>query len=155
MKNAKAIIPVFAVFLFFTSPLPASGEEACDAVVAPGSFAIDLGKYSQWNSEANTAWCNTLQFDCSINQSHTEVGDATSSATSLSQLNELVSGMDGFAFGCLDKTAVLNDKGQKAFVGVYDSDLGYRGALWEYFEDEANECFNHYMDILNNANMCL
>ena len=115
---------------------------------------IDLGKYSNWNSEFNRSHCSAIQFDCSIDSSHTRVGDTTVSATSLSELNSLITGSDGLAYECLDKAAELIDKGKQAFVGVYDSDLGYQGVLWQHFQDEGNECYDHYMDVVNNANMC-
>ncbi|MCZ0945069.1 MAG: hypothetical protein OXJ53_18610 [Gammaproteobacteria bacterium] len=155
MKCAKAMILASAVFLLSLSPLSSIGQEACVAAVTPGDFSIDLGKYSNWNSEANYAHCNIVQFDCSIDSSDTTVGDTTSSSTSLIALNTLVTGSNGFAYECLDKAAALADKGQQAFVGVYDSDLGYQGVLMQHFQAEANECWNHYTDVVSNANLCL
>ena len=154
MKGTRAIFSALMVFLCCVPPISSVAQVACVAAVAPGDYTIDLGKYSNWNSVMNRAHCNTVRVDCSINASHTQVGDTTTIAGSLSELTELVTGADGFAFDCLDKGAVLVNKGQQAFVGVYDSDLGFQGVLWQHFQGEANKCYDHFVELVANANMC-
>ena len=131
---------VASVFL----ALSFSAVANCTSGVVPGTFDIDLGKYDNWNARANTAHCNEVQVDCTITTEHTTVGNTTERANTESELKSL---SYKFGFKCLEKAAVLHDKGQKAFVGVYPDDLGYGGILMKHFEAEANRCWNHYFAI--------
>ncbi len=124
--------------------LPFAAAGTCTSGVTPGTFDIDLGKYSNWNATANTTHCNEVRFDCTITPAHTKVGNTTDSADTQSELRSL---MYQFGFECLDKAAVLNDKGQQAFVGVYPDDLSFQGVLFNHFQAEANRCWNHYAAI--------
>ena len=150
----KKTIAILAVLLSLSFSVASSNASACKSVVFPGTFTINLGKYSNWNSKMNKNYCSEIQLDCSINNSHTTVGNSTETANTSQKLKTLI---EKFRFECLDKAAELNNKGQKAFFDVYSDDLGYQGTLWTYFEKEANKCWNHYQNIYDKLkdNMCI
>lgn len=148
----KKVIPGLVVSVLLALPFSAMG--VCLSGVAPGEYDIELGKYNNWNSKINVDHCDEVNFDCTITQSHTIVGNTTESVDTRNKLEALTNKLGE---DCLDKAAVLNDKGQQGFVDVYPDDLGYQGTLWEHFEDEANKCWNHYVAIFNNKkdDMCI
>ena len=139
----KKIITSLVGFVFLSSPFFAMAT--CLTGVSPGDFNISLGKYSNWNSIANINYCNEVRYaySCEITSSDTTVGNTTDSADTKVELEALIY---KFGFECLDKAATLADKGQKAFTDVFPEDLGFPGALYTYFQAEANRCWNHYFD---------
>ena len=141
MKKTRIASLFVSVLLLL--PLYSMGDD-CRSGVVLGEFNISLGKYSSWNSMRNTSHCNTVQVDCSISPVDTKVGNTTKTVDTLGELGTLVY---EFGFECLDKAAVLNDKGQQAFKDVYIEDLGFQGTLWNHFQSEANRCWNHYFGI--------
>ncbi|MCY4342084.1 MAG: hypothetical protein OXE83_00725 [Gammaproteobacteria bacterium] len=135
--------------------LATHAQLACLPSTTPGEYRIDMGKYADWNAQANHNHCDLVRVDCSINHDHMVVGDLTRSASGLSEFNTLVQGPGGLGFECLEKAGFLAYRGQIAFKGVFDADLGYQGPLMRHFQSEANACWDHFVAILNNANLCL
>ena len=139
-------ITVFAILLFVPSAvLP-------QHTVYPGTFTISLGIYTDWNDRAVA--CDDIEFitetNCELdNDENRVVGDNTSSASTADELKILIEGIEaihgfhGFWFRCLDKAAVFADIGQY----VYPEEGSYGGPLQQFFEEEANRCWNHYSDI--------
>jgi len=151
--NARRIL-LITLSLCLT-PLAAHAQPACLPSAIPGEYRIDMGKYDNWNAQANHSHCDVVRVDCSITHDHTVVGDVTRSASGLTDLNTLVQGPGGLGFECLEKAGFLAYRGQIAFKGVFDDDLGYQGPLMRHFQSEANACWDHYITVLNNANLCL
>ncbi len=152
MNARRTLLIAFSLCL---PTLAAHAQPACLPLATPGDYRFDMGKYDNWNAQANHSYCDLVSVDCRITNDHVVVGDLTRSASGLADLDTLVQGPGGLGFECLEKAAFLAWRGQIAFKGVFDADIGYQGPLMQHFQDEANACWDHYIDILNNANLCL
>jgi len=152
MNARRTLLIAFSLCL---PTLAAHAQPACLPLATPGDYHFDMGKYDNWNAQANHSHCDVVRVDCNITQDHVVVGDVTRSASSLAELDTLVQGPGGLGFECLEKAAFLAWRGQIAFKGVFDADIGYQGPLMLHFQDEANACWDHYIAIVNDADLCL
>ncbi len=106
--------------------------------VTPGTFTIALGSYSDWNARIADSQCGFYGLDCELdNDEHRVVGDNTTTANSASQLQAIYY---QFGFECLDKAARFADIGDQLYPDVGQ----YGGPLHNFFQGEANRCWNHY-----------